>query len=190
MVHLKPTSPGPAPVPAPRRSPRRAPSPAQPPPPRPRVAQAFRTDPADKKQLLGLMFKIGVTHLQTVGIIKGLFPDVFANVFAVGGEASSIRLPAASLRCAAPALDTFGVFYGNMLLPALAPVFVACVMAYDRTLGCMHWARQVHMHPEQRQKARFRSFTKGLGGGGPGAGGRGGRSGRCWRWLRSPRPKK
>ena len=42
--------------------------------------QAFRQDPADRKKLFALVFKIGVTHLQTLGIMQGLFPNLIGYV--------------------------------------------------------------------------------------------------------------
>ena len=84
------------------------------------------------------------------------------DVFSSAGESSNIKIPASSIQCAVPSMDTFSIFYANMLLPALAPLFVVGVMMYDRTLGCTPHYKMVQMHPEQLAKLRSRSFTKGL----------------------------
>ena len=53
-----------------------SPSPTPPTATCPPALQALKTDPMDQKKLFSLVFKIGITHLQTLGILQGLFPSV------------------------------------------------------------------------------------------------------------------
>ena len=125
------------------------------------IWRAFRVAPGDKKQTFSLIFKIGVTHLQTLGTLQDIFPGAMGGALATAGDASSIRIPSSVVRCAVPSMDTFAVFYAYMLLPALAPVFVSAVVAYDRSLACMPSAAKVQLHPEQQARARARTCTRG-----------------------------
>ena len=65
------------------------------------------------------------------------------------------------MQCAIPWMDTYRIFYTNMLLPALAPLFVLIIIIYNQTLSCTHWAVRAQIHPEQKAKLQERSFTKG-----------------------------
>ena len=59
-------------------------------------------------------------------------------------------------------MDTYKVYYFNMLLPAVGFPITAFVFWYDGTLGGRPGEVTAQMHPSQKAKARERSFTKGM----------------------------
>ena len=122
--------------------------------------KAFRQDRHNKSPL-ALMLKIAVTYLQTFGILAPVFPSSVGRYVQSAGNAVSVQLPTAIVSCVLPGVDTYDVYYFNMLLPAAGLLVTAFVFRYDGTLGCLPTEISAQMHPLQQEKARTRSFTKG-----------------------------
>ena len=123
--------------------------------------RAFALESPQTRNRIALMFKLAVTHLQTVGLLHAIFPGSVGAVFLTTGGALSITLPTESLTCLGPYVTTYTVFYGVMLLPAIGLALGGTAMWYDRVLGFMQWRVAARLSPAQVRAVHERMCTRG-----------------------------